>query len=352
MNTVRPSSSLKLDDVEQVVAEPLRFKARLAIGENAYTSLRAVNKMRELWDVLGAAGTGAAVAKSSLVASTFFAPSGLLGMLGIGTAATPIGWVAFAAIASGGACYGLYRLLGQSKGSRVIEIPRYLNTPLDALGLALFDLLAPMAIRLAAVDGGVSAAERQRLIQHLVDDWGLDPDFVAQALELVEPDAVTGSLETMAQEAATFLHANPDCNHAEIAKEYVEFLRELLETDGAITPEEQSALDLLAESLKTVPPSALTQHWFKARAQVSQFSGQVKGVITEAAQKTWDKLPTPAVPSIDPAQAIDRVQQTAKALGRHVGESVDQLSQSTRGLIGRIRGGRFRIRTIKHARAC
>lgn len=338
MNTVRPSGSLKLDDVEQVVAEPLRFKARLAIGENAYTSLRAVNKMRELWDVLGAAGTGAAVAKSSLVASTFFAPSGLLGMLGIGTAATPMGWVAFAAIASGGACYGLYRLLGQSKGSRVIEIPRYLNTPLDALGLALFDLLAPMAIRLAAVDGGVSAAERARLIRHLVDDWGLDPDFVAQALELVEPDAVSGSLETMAQEAATFLHANPDCNHAEIAKEYVEFLRELLETDGAITPEEQSALDLLAESLKTAPPSALTQHWFKARAQVSQFSGQVKGVITEAAQKTWDKLPTPAVPSIDPAQAIDRVQQTARALGRHVGESVDQLSQSTRGLIGRIRG--------------
>ncbi len=336
MNPVRPSSSLKLDDVEQVVSEPLRFKARLAIGENAYTSLRAVNKMRELWDVLGAAGTGAAVAKSSLVASTFFAPSGLLGMLGIGTAATPIGWVAFAAIASGGACYGMYRLLGQSKGSRVIEIPRYLNTPLDALGLALFDLLAPMAIRLAAVDGGVSAAERARLIRHLVDDWGLDQDFVAQALELVEPDAVTGSLEAMAQEAAGFLHANPDCNHAEIAREYVEFLRELLETDGAITPQEQSALDLLAQHLKTAPPGALTQHWLKASAQVSQFSGQVKGVITEAAQKTWDKLPAPAMPSIDPAQAIDRVQQTARVLGRQVGESVDHLSQSARGLIGRV----------------
>ena len=336
MSTVRPASGLELDDVEQVVADPLRFKARLAIGENAYTSLRAVNKMRELWDVLGAAGTGAAVAKSSLVAGTFFAPSGLLGMLGIGTAATPIGWVAFAAIASGGACYGMYRLLGQSKGTRVIEIPRYLNTPLDALGLALFDLLAPMAIRLAAVDGGVSTAERARLIRHLVDDWGLDPDFVAQALELVEPDAVTGSLEAMAQEAATFLHANPDCNHAEIAKEYVEFLRELLESDGAITPEEQSALDLLAERLKTAPPSALTQHWLNARVQVSQFSGQVKDVITDTAQRTWDKLPAPAMPSIDPAQAIERVQQTAKTLGRQVGESVDQLSQSTRGLIGRI----------------
>ena len=334
MNTVRPASGLQLDDVEQVVAEPLRFKAKLAIGENAYTSLRAVNKMRELWDVLGAAGTGAAIAKSSLVASTFFAPSGLLGMLGIGAAATPIGWVAFAAIASGGACYGMYRLLGQSKGSRVIEIPRYLNTPLDALGLALFDLLAPMAIRLAAVDGEVSAAERARLIQHLVDEWGLDPDFVTQALKLVEPDAVSGSLETMAQEAASFLHANPDCNHAEITKEYVEFLHELLKTDGAITLEEQSALDLLAEKLRTAPPSALVQHWLKARSQVSQFSGQVK----EVAQKTWDKLPTPVVPSINPAQTIDRVQKTANALGRQVVESVDQLSKSTRGLIGRIRG--------------
>jgi len=67
------------DDVEQVVAEPLRFKARLAIGEDAYTSLRMINRTREVWDVLGAVGAGAAVAKTGLVA----------GLLGV--SATPIG---------------------------------------------------------------------------------------------------------------------------------------------------------------------------------------------------------------------------------------------------------------------
>lgn len=146
-----PGEEVLLDGIEEVVADPLRFKAKLMIGENAYASLRAINRGRELWDVLGTAGTGAAVASSSLVASTFFAPTGLLGLLGIGAAVTPIGWVAFAALSSGGACYCLYRLLGNAKGSRVIEIPKFLNTPLDTLGLGMFDLMAPLALRLSDV---------------------------------------------------------------------------------------------------------------------------------------------------------------------------------------------------------
>lgn len=52
MNKALTPRRSQLDDVEQVVAEPLHFKAKLAIGENAYTSLRTVNRLRELWDVL------------------------------------------------------------------------------------------------------------------------------------------------------------------------------------------------------------------------------------------------------------------------------------------------------------
>lgn len=307
--SARVSAAAALEGVEQVVAEPLRFKAKLAIGEEAYTSLRVVNRVRELWDVLGAAGTGAAVAKSSLVATSFFAPSGLLGALGIGTAVTPIGWVAFAALASGGACYGLYRYLGNSKGSRVIEIPRFLNTPLDALGLALFDLIAPLALRLARVDGHIDPQERAFLVTHLVEDWGLDRQFVGQALQVIEPGLHELTVEAMAKELAGFLHANPDCMHQVIAADLSEFLREMLGSAGALTPAEERALAEVSELLHAVPSGNVAKWWAEAKATVTPVGSR----LTESASRTADRIQS-AVPS---AQDVRNATATASSSIQH-----------------------------------
>ncbi len=307
---------LTLDDfahLEQIIAEPLRFKAKLAIGEDAYTSMRMVNKARELWDVLGAAGTGAAVAKSSLVAGAFFAPSGLMGALGIGAAATPVGWVALAALASGGACYGLYRWLGDARASRVVEIPRFLNTPLDALGLALFDLIAPISLRLAAVDGQIEDAERQALLTHLVEEWGMDTAFVTHAITLIEPAAAAGSLDDMALELSKFLHANPDCNHAAVAKDLGAFLQEMLEAAGPLSEQEQAALQRTSSLIAQAPPAAWSAAWQSAR------EGALKGVrkasstgaqaASVARQWTQERLPT----QTEIAAATDRTLAQVKA---------------------------------------
>lgn len=93
--------------VDKIVGDPLKFKIKLAIGEDAYTSLKVKNAVVQAWDVAGVATTAAVVAKSSVVASTFFAPTGWLAALGIGTAVTPIGWVVAAGVFTGGAWYGI-----------------------------------------------------------------------------------------------------------------------------------------------------------------------------------------------------------------------------------------------------
>jgi hypothetical protein len=319
-----PQAASGLDGIECVVAEPLRFKAKLAIGENAYASLRMVNRGRELWDVLGAAGAGAAIAKSSMVASAFFAPSGVVGALGVGAAATPVGWVALAALASGGACYGMYRWLGASKGSRVIEIPRCLNTPLDTLGLALFDLIAPLSLRLAAGPYGVVPPQRHAfLAAHLVDEWGLDERFVARAMAVVEPGLADASPQELARELAAFLHANPDCNHQVIAAEMGAFLAQMLEAGGAALAEpEQQLLAQVQQTLQTPPPGEAAKAWTQAKGHANHYGGQVAGAAGKAAAWTKEQLRT--------AQQIGELTMRGKELPGQIAGAVGKAASWTK----------------------
>lgn len=316
--------------VKQVVAEPLRFKARLAIGENAYASLRMINRTREIWDVLGAAGGGAALAKAAA--------------LGLGAATTPVGWIAIAALASGGACYGLYRWMGSTKGDRVIEIPKFLNTPLDTLGLALFDLIAPLALRLAAVDGRIEPAEREALVHHLVDDWGLDADFVARAIAQIEPGAAGGDLDAMAAELSAFLHGNPDCNHAAIAADLGEFLRRLLEVGGPLSADEDEALARVVARLRQTPETPLS----KAREGAGKAAEQLGQAAREAAEWTRERLPSQQALQALAGQTATQLQQTTQKAAAWAQDrlpvAADQVQQAARRSVDLARAGLERLK--------
>ena len=157
-------------DVERVVADQLRFKSRLGIGEDAYLSLKLKSLVQDMWDVGAATMSGAKVAGSAYVATTFFsstASGGLFSLIGLGTAAaTPVGWVMAAALALGAGYYGVTRVFRGASGSHVIEIPRFINTPIDLLGMKLLDLIGTLAYRVATVDGVFDASERAAIIHH------------------------------------------------------------------------------------------------------------------------------------------------------------------------------------------
>jgi hypothetical protein len=230
------------EDIETIVSEPLNFKAKLAIGEEAYTSLKVKNAVIQVWDVAGVATTAAVVAKSSVVASTFFAPSGLLAAIGIGTAVTPIGWVIAAGVVTGGTWLGITRHLKKVSASKVTVVPNFINTPLDVLALGLFDLLAPLALKVANFEGEIDHAKRQLIHHYFVKEWGYDSDFVDEGFRYIESNLSELSIKQLAQTIADFTNENPDCNFKQMSQEMLGFLRNIVTAEGRVSPADEKAI--------------------------------------------------------------------------------------------------------------
>jgi hypothetical protein len=239
------------EDIETIVAEPLNFKAKLAIGEDAYTSLKVKNAAYQAWEVAGVATTAVVVAKSSVVASTFFAPTGFLAAIGIGTAVTPIGWVIAAGVVTGGAWVGITRYLKKASASRVTVIPKFINTPLDVLALGLFDLLAPLALKVAEVEGRVGDGDRKLIADYFVREWGYDSRFVGEGIKYTESKIAEFSVKDLAKTLVEFTAANPDCNFKMMSEEILVFLRGIVEVDGKVDKHKEAEIDKIEAVFKS-----------------------------------------------------------------------------------------------------
>ena len=172
-------------------------------------------------------------------------------MIGLGTAAaTPLGWIVVAGVASGGAYYGVTRLFRGYAGSMVDTIPKFINTPIDLLGATLFDLLGALAVRLARIDGVFCAAEHGVIVRHFVTDWGFDPDYVDRALAVIAESIDDQRLKELARTLAAFQIANPDCNPNAMRAALIDFLREIGEADGILDEREELAIDAIDAVLR------------------------------------------------------------------------------------------------------
>ncbi len=233
--------------IESVVRDDMRFKAKLAIGEDAYKLLKTKNKVAGTWDTAGAVGTGVAAAQSAVVAETFFASSTLLGkltfgVLGASTAATPIGWVVAAGALAGGAWLGVKRI-NSVDDEKVTVIPKFINTPIDVLGLGIFNLLAPLAIKVAEIDGYIDDRERDHIYKYFVEGWGYNDKFTQVGLHQFEENISDYSIKGVSEQISKYTRKNPDCNREKISKDIIEFLKEIIEVDGVIDEREEMAIE-------------------------------------------------------------------------------------------------------------
>ncbi len=245
------------DNIDTIVAEPLNFKAKLAIGEDAYAALKLKNAATQVWDVAGVATTAAVVAKSSAVASTFFAPTGFLALLGIGAAVTPVGWVIAASVITGGTWMGITRYLKKSSTSRVTVIPKFINTPLDVLALSLFDLLAPLALKVSNTEPNIDQAKQTMIHHYFVKEWGYDPEFTREGLKYTASKLSEFSIDELAQALAEFAARNRDCNFRMMSQEILGFLQNMGNAKGQANSQEAMAVDKIEVIFKKANKNTL-----------------------------------------------------------------------------------------------
>ena len=235
-------------DVNQVVAHPDKFKASLGIGKRAYKILIAKDRLSDMLKLAGAGAVGGAAAKSSVVATTFFSSGGVIGLFT--AAVTPVGCVAAASVITAGTCYGLMRLVKKIEGEFVDEVPKYINTPLDVLAVALCDLIMPIALKVAAADGEITNEEREVLKEYLEDDWGYDSDYVDAAMKLFEEGIEEYTIQDITNNLRELTESNKDCNKEKIRKVLVDTLKEIALADGKEHEIEKLVIDHIDESLK------------------------------------------------------------------------------------------------------
>ena len=235
-------------DVDQVVEDPGKFKASLGIGKKAYRILIAKDRLSDMLNIVGAAVAGGVAAKSPVVATTFFSSGGILGLFT--TAATPVGWVAAAGVVTAGACYGMMRLVEKVEDKCVYVIPRFINTPLDVLAVALCDLIMPIALKVSAADGQILCKEKNVIKGYLENDWGYDSSYVDAAMRLFEEGIDKYTIRDLTSNLRKLTESNKDCNQEKILGGLVSTLNDIAWEDKKIHEKEEQVIKEISEGLQ------------------------------------------------------------------------------------------------------
>ena len=280
------------DDIPEVVADPLRFKYKLNIGEDAFQSLKLKKYLLDAVDAANGAVVGFGAAKSSIVASTFFAPSGFLGAVGLGTAATPIGWAAAAGVIGAGLSLVVGRHFIRGTSDQVRAIPDFINTPMDLLAIGLFDLIGMLSVKVALIDGEFHETERDRITRYFTDEWGYNQYFVDAGVAWLEEAASNHTVRDVAEQLARFKKENPDCNYATMSKEILHFLAELSEADGVVDERETMAIKAVEEAFADVD-----------RISVRAVVSETVGAVADAGKRSVNAV----------GDAVSKVSRSARA---------------------------------------
>ena len=201
---------------------------------------------------------GTTVAASPWVAKTFFPAKGILGFLGLTTAATPPGWVTAAGIGGGLlAAWGFKRLFASGEDDEIGVIPNFIKTPLDVLAFRLFYFFAPLGLKVALADSNFDKVERRFIGDYFENEWGYSKEFIQEALIEIKRNIDHYDIAELTESLIEFKKDNPTFDYGYIPKELKKFLCAVMRSDGNI---DQRELDIVG-AIIAEKESQLREFW-------------------------------------------------------------------------------------------
>jgi tellurite resistance protein len=234
------------EEPSTVIDDTEVFKARLQIGAEAFKVLSAAENMGSMMSMVGGAGlfsTGATAA--------WFSSLGVMGKIGlmVGTVSTPMGWIGLAGAGGAVATYGVSKFLKSAKDEAVVEVPKYIRSPIDMLALLIFNLMAAVALKIAHADGKYCIQEREVIERYLVRGWGFNPTFIATNLKRVQLGLDKFSYDQLAEELKD-CEKKGDIKYDTMVEEIISFAKGVTNADGIVHDAEKVELKALTNALR------------------------------------------------------------------------------------------------------
>jgi len=216
------------EDIDCVVDNPEKFRSQLQIGSDAFKYLSSAENIGNFTQI---AGAGTLVGAATSVG--WFTSLGVLGKvgLGFGLVGTPVGWIALASVAGVASTYGVKRLFDSIKNESVTEIPNFINTPLDAIGASICELILPILLKISYVDGNFCKDERNVIEIYFVNKWGINESYIKNMIKETVENIDDFSFDNLSI-ALKEIESTGDCKFDTMSKEILSISRDVLMADG------------------------------------------------------------------------------------------------------------------------
>lgn len=230
----------------KIVENELQFKVKLNIGDEAFGYLKNAKNIQHTIEVLMGGGMAAG--------ATYLGWAGSIGVLGqvglaLGLVATPIGLIALAGGLGTAAMFGMKKLGDGAESKAFTKIPNFINTPLDILAINIFQVLVPVAVKIALSDGLFDKSERDCITKSLQKDWGFSDEFISLEIAKVIENIDDFEFRVLRSYIDDVFKDSADIDVSYLKQEVIQLAWEIVNADGHIDEKELLTFECLKLAL-------------------------------------------------------------------------------------------------------